>query len=224
MSQAFSQDVDPSLFGPESELPTHQKPAGGLNVRFYQRPVLNVAKSWGDTIREQDAAGNVTERKTEGAGREIYDLVDFVQIRIPGDKLLVQDTPVRMDHKQRFPDLWRAYVASKSEQGTEATGTPLEMAPFLNAAQVEELKYQRIRTVEQLASVSDGALSSLGMGMRQHRDKAQAWLEAAKGAAPALQAKAEAEAARQEVAVLKAQLAEMARLNEKAAEKQAKSK
>lgn len=229
MSQALSQDVDDSLFGPESEAPPEVASGGptsrdGLDVKFYQRPVLNEMKSWGGTLRETDTAGFTRETKVEGAGREIYDLVDYVKIRVPGDKLLVQDVPARVDHKKRWPELWQRYAASKSKDGTQASGTPLEMASFLNPALVEELKFQRIRTVEQLAGISDGTLQAMGMGMGAHRDRARAFVEAARGAAPMLQMQAEIKRQQNEMEVLKAQLAEQVRLAERAHEPKPQAK
>ena len=51
-------------------------------------------------------------------GRPIFKNVDYIEIRIPGDKDNVIDTPVRHEHKIRFHQQWAAYQAGKGD-GTE---------------------------------------------------------------------------------------------------------
>ena len=60
------------------------------------------------------------------------------------------------------------------------TGTPLEAWPVITRSQVEELKHFRVRTVEDLAALSDAATAS-GMGLQSLKQKAKAFLEAAAG-------------------------------------------
>ena len=84
-------------------------------------------------------------------------------------------------------------------------GTPIEEWPILNRAQVDELRYMNIRTVEQLANVSDTNAQGM-MGINMLRQKAQTYLENAKDAA--LTERLDEQA--QMIAELQAKLAEQA--------------
>jgi len=138
------------------------------------------------------------------AGRPIYLDVDFVQIFTPGNQLNIVDTPVRIEHQQRFAQQWAQYQSGKGT-GMEM-GTPVNQWPFLSAAQAEELRGVKFFTVEQIAGASDGQLQSMGMigGCNAHvlRERAKAFLAAAAGNAPV-------EAQAQENAELKQRIADM---------------
>lgn len=130
------------------------------------------------------------------AGRPIYLDVDFVQIFTPGNQLNIVDTPVRIEHKQRFAQQWAQYQSGKGT-GMEM-GTPVNQWTFLSAAQAEEFRGLKFFTVEQIANASDGQLQSLGMvgGMSPMsvRARAQAFLgQAAQGAPAEKQAQENAE-------------------------------
>lgn len=83
--------------------------------------------------------------------------------------------------------------------------------PFLTVAQIKSLKAINCITLENLAGMSDTNVGK-GMGLVQLRDKARAYLEAAKSAAPitALQAQLD-----ERDALLKAQEDRIARLEAK---------
>ena len=55
--------------------------------------------------------------------------------------------------------------------------------PWLNVAQVRELQYLNIKTLEQLAGLSDTAIQHIGMGGMEMRKKAIAYIEAGKSSA-----------------------------------------
>lgn len=129
--------------------------------RFYVRPVQNNFRS-------------------QAEGRPIFDERDYVEIIIPGAKDTV-DRQVQEQDKDRWPEQYRRFKED-AEQATD--GTPLEQWPAISVSQIAELKAKKIRTVEQLAGVSDGNLANLGLGARQLRDRALAYLEAAAGNAP----------------------------------------
>lgn len=162
-------------------------PDAALVVKFYARAVHQPFRS-------------------QQEGRPIYADVDYIQIFTPGNQLNIIDTPVRDEHKARFPQQFAQYTAGKGN-GMEA-GTPVNQWPFLSAAQAEEFRALKFFTVEQLANASDGQLQGLGMvgGMNPHgiRERAKAFLSAAAGNAPA-------EAQAQENAELKQRLADMER-------------
>lgn len=156
-----SDDNNPNFLGARN-------PDAALVVRFHRKPI------------EQPF-------RTKEQGRPIFEDVDFIQIFTPGNQLNIIDTPVRPEHKARFPQQWAAYQAS---HGTESgfVGTPVTAWPFLTASQAEEFKAMKFFTVEQIANASDLQLQSLGMiggaNPQVIRARAQAYLNAASGAAP----------------------------------------
>lgn len=146
----------------EQRLAGQGKPTAAI-PRFYSKPVEA-------TFRSQQE------------GRPVFEDRDFVEILIPGDRRSQVHEPVTDEHKQRWPVEWKAF-----QDGREAPlqGTSLASWPPISRSRVEELAYFNIRTVEQLAALDDGKLQNLGMGARELRGTAQAFLEAAaKGTGP----------------------------------------
>jgi hypothetical protein len=161
--------------------------AEGAVARFYMRTVEDKAKS-------------------AEAGRPIHKSAEYVEIRVPGDRSLVHDVPVQDKHRQRFPREWAAFKAGDREQ---IVGTPLAMWPRISAPQVEDLKHLKIRTVEELAAVTDAHLQALGTGARMLRDEAAAFLEAAKGTAPIAKMQAALTERDEKIAALQTQMEEL---------------
>lgn len=124
-----------------------------LYVVFDSRPVFN---QW----------------ESNKVDRPIYEDVDYITIRIPGNKLSVIQRPVRtqigMDDRQRFPKQWENYKAGKGE---EHIGTPLKLMPWLKASRVAEYTFLKVFTVEALANCSDEAGQSF-MGFQADKKKA----------------------------------------------------
>lgn len=140
--------------------------------------------------------------KTLEEGRPISKMVDFISIRVPGDKLSSIYRPVREKDKQRFPEHWRRYQARQDQDDVD--GVLLEDWPGVTTAQVEELRYFNVRTLEQLVSMSDGNAQGM-MGINGLKERARAYLEASETQAAAEKALA----ADKEIAELKAQVAEL---------------
>jgi hypothetical protein len=140
--------------------------------RFYMQAVENKAKS---TLE----------------GRPVFDEREMVEIRIPGDRLATHVNYVLDEHRQRWPD---HYAAFKRGEARAASGTPLEHWPPMTTGRVATLKALGILSVEELANLPDNMLGSLGMGARELRDQARAYLAAAQdGAATSRQAAENAE-------------------------------
>lgn len=114
--------------------------------------------------------------KTEEEGRPIYDMVDWIEIHQPGNKLASIMRLATDKDKQRFPRHWRAYQERENQE--VLSGTPLEQWPGITKAQVAELKFLNVQSVEQLVNLSDGGTRSL-MGIADIKRKAKAYLEAA---------------------------------------------
>lgn len=102
-------------------------------VRFYVKPVRNNFQS---TIE----------------GRPVFDNVEYVEIRIPGDRNSIFNQPVKEEHKIRFADRYKFF--KENEENLES-GTPLSEWTQMTPSLVEELKYFGVRTVEQLAEMDD---------------------------------------------------------------------
>lgn len=117
-----------------------------------------------------DSRKELMGKKSEEAGHPVYEMRDYVTIRVPGDTLNVVVRPVTPSDKARFPRQWAHYQNTRESGAVD--GWALEEWPMVNAAQVEELKYRKCFTVEQLAGMPDGIAQSLGMGYLDLKHKA----------------------------------------------------
>jgi len=152
------------------------------------------------------------------AGRPKFKDCPFVMIAVPGDKSVVIDRPVWDDENepnsdtQRFPKAWAAF---KNGVGDDIqSGTPLSEWAAVTRGQVEELAHFKVRTVEQLANLSDQNAQKF-MGSLALRQKAQDWLRASEKTRPFDELRAEmakkdeaVEALRAELVSLQAKVAE----------------
>lgn len=116
--------------------------------------------------------------KSEEEGRPIYVDTPYIQIMAPGNKDSIVVRPATRDDKQRFAEHYRKYQAREDQDAVE--GTLLEEWPGISRSQVEELKFLNVRTVEQLANLSDSNAQNI-MGVHLLKDKAKKYLEEAGG-------------------------------------------
>lgn len=100
--------------------------------------------------------------------------VEFINIKVPGDKTLEHDVEATDDYKRRFG---RKYSAFKQMQGM--VGTPIEEWSDVPEGFKRELAYLGFRFVEQVAGAPDSAFTRV-MGGLQWRVKAQAFLNRGK--------------------------------------------
>ncbi len=131
--------------------------------------------------------------KSREAGRPIFEDREFVRVMIAGDpkNTLVapaHSSPCRnpatglpMTYAEKYPDHYRAFKANQDQQA--ASGTPLSEVPWLTQAKRQELKALKIYTVDALAALDGTMLQRIGMGARELKAQAQAWLDKAAGAA-----------------------------------------
>ncbi len=136
-----------------------QKAPDNRFVQFTKRPHLNKIKS-----RE--------------AGRPIYDARVFITIQHPGDNNHVIERFAADADAAEFPRQWAAFQA-----GTAAIpeGTLLSILFPDGPEIVENLKYFKVFTIEQLAGLTDTQIQAIGMGGRKMSQDAQAYLKAAAG-------------------------------------------
>ena len=149
----------------DSDVPN---PNSHLHRVFYSREVKNAFLS--------AAKSNET-----GKDEIVNERIDYIRISIPGNKNLEIDTPVREEHKKRFPMEWLAYQAS-GLQRTSVVGTPIEQWPRVvaNPDMAQELRHIKFSTIQSIAGASDAQLQSIGMIAGQNaftfRDDARQFL------------------------------------------------
>ena len=153
----------------EYDYTVHEKPNAGddsLLVKFFTDATLDTAAS-------------------AEAGRPIYKDVEWIDIRIPGNRDNVVCRPARKLDKQRFPRHYAAFQQRTAGKEEKLVGTPLSAWPYegMTPARVKELDFHNIRTVEQLAGTADGTGAKLP-GFQAMKQAAVAYLELAKQQAP----------------------------------------
>lgn len=166
-------------------------------VEFYDGKVF---------MNDEDREVALTEGRIT-ADEPDYNVVPFVKIKYPGRQDLVIDRPAYLEgggdfHADtvRYPNAWANYKG----KGEPVAGTPLSVLTSLNDGDISHLEAKGIRTVELLASLNDGQLVSLGMGMRRYRDIARAYQAAQPSNDPVREA--EMDTLRKELAELRAML------------------
>ncbi len=146
-----------------------------LHVEFYNEAVEN-------------------KRKSIEAGRPIFEDREMVRIRIAGDpkNTLIapatdacgrdRETNLPITYKDKFPEHYRYF---KDNGGAAIVGTPLTEVSWLTASKVAELKALSIFTVEALAQLDGSLLARIGLGARELKNQAQAWIDKSNGAVDA---------------------------------------
>ncbi len=142
---------------------------------------------------------------TEREGRPIFRDEEYIQIFTSKDSIV--DRPVRDTDKQRWPRQYQGWkLTNVSEPGM--AGTPLEVWPQMSRAQVEEFKYFKVYTVEQLAEMPDQQAQKI-MGVQRLKLLAKAYVETARGEAPMLKMQKELETRDEAIAELKSAVADL---------------
>ena len=147
--------------------------------------------------------GTQSKAKTLEQGRPIFEDIPWLEIHQPGNKLCSTDRIATEEDKRRFSKHWRAFVDFENQE--VLTGTPLEQWPGITRSQIEELKYLKVRSIEQLVNLSDGNTASI-IGIASLKKSAKAYLEAA-----------DQQKAANEIQATKAALQEQQELNAKMA-------
>lgn len=140
-----------------------QAPTHGLFVQFYTHPV-------------QDSAATLE------AGRPIFADSEYVRIMVPGDKSSVIERPARIGHTAVHDNFkyGQEYALFKQGVSDALVGMPLSEWAAVTRAQVKELEFFNIRTVEQLAGMPDTAVQNFA-GVSSLRTKAKRYMDEAKG-------------------------------------------
>jgi hypothetical protein len=157
----------------------------------------------------------LNEAKTKTAGRPIYDDIEVCEIRTAGDRNSVKVFPAHevshmeeledgglgepVTYAMRFPEQYRKF---KDGHTQVQSGTPLEELPFLTQGKRLELKALHVHTAEALASLDGTPLKQIGIGGRELKNQAQAYLDNAKGSADVTRLAQENELLKQTIADL----------------------
>lgn len=113
--------------------------------------------------------------ETAAEGRPMFKDKEYIDIRIPGQSDQVT-RPAGQRDKLRFP---RHYAAFQQRMEMPVDGTPLIEWPMVNRSLADQLAFQGIKTVEQMAELNDSLMGSVH-GMQTLKQKARDWLEATK--------------------------------------------
>lgn len=118
------------------------------------------------------------EFASKQAGKPIYEDREFVRIHVVGDRGAQAYEPVNAEHKERWP---KEYAAFRAGIELPPSGTPLATwpHPLMTKSQVAMLALDNVRTVEDLAGLDDAKLAKIGMGAREMKRAATAYLEIA---------------------------------------------
>jgi hypothetical protein len=101
--------------------------------------------------------------------------IEVIDIRVPGSRDGAA-RPASPRDKQRFPQHYQAF---KNRMESPEDGTPLSEWPAVSRSLAEQLSFQNIKTVEQLADLNDNLVSMIPAG-QTFKQKAKDWLEATK--------------------------------------------
>ncbi len=171
-----------------------------LHVTFYM-----------DTVEDKNASAK--------AGRPIFEEVEMIKCQAAGDPKSVLVAPAnsassvrdaasnqRLTYAQLHREPYEAFKAGIEFIGS---GTPIKELPFINAAKTRELQALGIHSAEALSGLDGQNLTRLGMGARELKNQATAWLESANGSADVTRFAAENAALKSQMEALQAQMAEM---------------
>ena len=121
----------------------------------------------------------LSQSATKKEGRPIYRDVEYIDIKIPGDRTGGACRPARPRDIQRFARHYKAFKERVEGDDELIEGTPLSEWASMSRSVVEEMAFFNVKTVEQLAAMSDTHTGKF-MGINALKRKAQEWLAAAK--------------------------------------------
>jgi len=118
--------------------------------------------------------------KTAAKGHNVYDDVDYVVWTKRGSNGM-QNRMTVPRCKRAAPEIWgladKMYDRWRETREMPVEGTALAMWPLISPAQVMNLQFLNLRTVEDVAGMTDSDCDRVGMGARGLRDQAQSWLK-----------------------------------------------
>lgn len=148
-----------------------------------------------------------TEQKFDETTKEFVgiDMVEYAPKGRAGMTTGEKVERLRKTNPVVWPQIERHYDHWKKGQDMPTEGTPLEAWPGIAPGQIARLRDMHIRTVEDLATITDSALDKIGMGARALQRQAQAFvnnIDASATAARQAKLEAENETLREQIAEL----------------------
>ena len=142
------------------------------------------------TVQVQNNFKTMTEK------RPIFEEKVFLKKLVPGDSTLVVDRPMREQDVEEYPIEWARFEQKKEQR---VSGTPIDVWSVLSETQKAEFKALHIFTIDQFAQLADSVGNKI-MGFNDLRDKARAFIAAAKDSAvfDKIRAETDAKLAQQE--------------------------
>lgn len=142
------------------------------------------------TVQVQNNFKTMTEK------RPIFEEKIFLKKLVPGDSTLVVDRPMREQDIEEFPIEWARFEQKKEQK---VSGTPIDVWTAISETQKAEFKALHIFTIDQFAQLADSVGNKI-MGFNDLRDKAKAFIAAAKDSAvfDKIRAETDAKLAQQE--------------------------
>lgn len=145
------------------------------------------------------------EIKSLEAGHPVYDDMEYITVIVPGDKTSIIHRPVWAQDKQRFS---RQYAQFKSGLEQSVVGLPLKLWGGMTLGQAKEFEYFNVKTVEQLAEMSDNNGANIH-GFNGLKQRARDYIAQTKESQPMLAMRAEIEKKDSEIAAINANFAEL---------------
>lgn len=164
------------------------------------------------------------EAKSKAAGRPIFDEMEVCEVRMAANKQTVgvfpahevfkkvsrnDGTTEQLTYALVFNEQYQKFKANETQ---EMAGTPLSELTFLSQGKRLELKALNIHTAEALASLDGGPLKMLGIGGREMKNQAMAYLAKAAGNADVTALAAENVAMGEQMAEMQKQIEELTAL------------
>lgn len=123
--------------------------------------------------------------EVDSNGLPVFRTVEYVELLIAGDKGNSPVKRVTQAIKEQFPNEYGIWKSKRINPDMVGDGIPLSLWPLIPTEMAKALEYMNVFTVQQLAALSDSAISKPGaIGLRDMRDKAKAFIDSAKSAAP----------------------------------------
>ncbi len=111
-------------------------------------------------------------------GRPIFKETEYIDIKVPGQRDGIA-RPATARDVSRFPEHYQAF---KNRIEMPVEGTPLSEWAAVSRSLADQLAFQNIKTVEQLAALNDSNMTFMP-GLQNFKQKAKDWLESTKDGA-----------------------------------------
>lgn len=180
-----------------------------LAVTFYETPVRAVKKEDGKADTHVYYKGVMCRIEAPAMKNQVSEIM----VELYDEKGVLLRKKIWEYHEGNpiyFVDRFKEqYKSWKERNGSTEIGTPLETWAKLDIALISHFKSEGIRSLEQLASVSDTNLHVLGINARAWRDGAIKHLEAIAQAAPFDEIKADNDRLREQLEAMQKQMADL---------------